>query len=112
MFARILLFIAVVIGLAAGPAWPREQCSSIGVASICKCCEGASCCAGETAPRDSTPVPASNSNAADLKLALQPWVAVIPRIFAVERPVVRTVAAMAVAAPVGVQIDRICVRLI
>jgi hypothetical protein len=115
MFGRVLLVIAVLIGLAVGPALPREHCWASAVATVCKCCDGnkaRSCCAIETSPAERTPLPAANSAASDLKLALQPLVSLLPRIFALEQAKVKVVAVISVVAPAGVQLDRICVRLI
>src|SRR5678816_1860785 len=100
MFARILLLIAVLTGLAGGPASPREQCRANAITRGCMCCEGTgSCCAAETAPRERTPALTTNPVGSDLKLALQPVVTLLAKNFAVEHPKAKAVAAVAVAAP-------------
>jgi hypothetical protein len=63
-------------------------------------------------PVHRTPVSSENANQGQLKLAIQPLVALLPVHLCVKPPVVKVPAREIGQAPVSHLIDRICVRLI
>lgn len=114
MFARLLLLIAIVTGLMAGPT-ALGGWNGTSVAKKCECCvmpPTVACCEAPSAPPQRVPVSSSNSQAVQLKLALEPLVTVLPARLCVKPPVMEMPAREIGLAPVSPLIDRLCIRLI
>jgi hypothetical protein len=114
MFARALLILSVIFGLAAGSAWAREECVAGIQAKACGCCPapGEACCV--KTPAAPARVPFSNVAPAspDLNGVLAPLVVFVglqPQTPAVALADGRTAVQGVSSAPL---LDRICVRLI
>jgi hypothetical protein len=70
------------------------------------------CCEGPSMPVHRTPVSSQNANLGQIKLAIQPIVALLPACLCAAPPVVSVPARGVAQAPVSPLIDRTCVRLI
>lgn len=115
MFARLLLLIAIFTGLVAGPAALGASCTTNAVGQRCDCCLAPAeitCCEAPSMPVQRTPVSSENGSQGQLKLAIQPLVALLPAHLCVKAPVVETPAREIGRLPVSPLIDRICIRLI
>ena len=114
MLLRSLLLLALVLGLAAGPALPAVVCAGNDGGMECgNCCgkSGAACCHNAPAPARDTPSNVATSSV-DLKQALVPvliWLGaqpaqVIPPVSSQRRALARR--------PVQPRLDVTCIRLI
>ena len=115
MFTRLLLLIAICTGLAVGPASLGAACGASNLAERCGCCvipTEITCCEAPSAPVKRAPVSSDNSSQGQLKLAIQPLVALLPARLCVKPPVVKTPSGEIAQPPAGRLIDLICVRLI
>lgn len=115
MFARLLLLIAIFTGLLAGPSALGVACTTNAVGMSCECCVAPAvitCCEAPSTPVQRTPVSSENGSQGQLKLAIQPLVALLPARLCVKPPVVETPAGQIDQLPVSPLIDRICIRLI
>lgn len=114
MFARLLLLIAIFTGLMAGPSALGAACTTNVTGQSCECCLPAviTCCETPSTPVQRTPVSSENGSQGQLKLAIQPLVALLPARLCVRPPVVEMAAREIGEAPVSPLIDRICILLI
>jgi hypothetical protein len=115
MFARLLLLIAIFTGLMAGPASSGGGCGGDAMVERCDCClipSEVTCCDAPAIPVQRTPASSENANQGQLKLAIQPMVALLPPRLCVRPPVVCVPARELGPRPISHLIDRICIRLI
>lgn len=114
MFARLLLLIAIFTGLMAGPSALGVACTTNVVGKSCECCVPAviTCCEAPSTPVQRTPVSSENGSQGQLKLAIEPLVALLPARLCMKPPVTEMPVKEIGEAPVSPLIDRICILLI